>query len=157
MSRSRALWLRTALWVLLGWWIGGWALFAFVVAPTAFGVLPTIQVAGRLVAPVLATLHLYGAGAGLALAALAGALSRRGIALWLPLAMSALCLASHFGVTAQIEAIRDLAFGPEGSGEIALRFQHLHRLSMWIYTAVGVGAYALVWVHARADAAQGGA
>jgi len=157
MPRSRALWLRTALWVLLGWWIGGWALFAFVVAPTAFGVLPSTQIAGQLVAPVLTTLHLYGAVAGLALAVLAWALARSGVALWLPIAMSALCLASHFGVTAQIEAIRDLAFGPEGSSEIALRFQHLHRLSMWIYTAVGIGAYALVWVHARADAARGSA
>jgi hypothetical protein len=157
MPRSRAVWLRTALWILLGWWIGGWALFAFVVAPTAFGVLPTTKIAGRFVAPVLATLHLYGGIAGLALAGLAWAMSRRGIALWLPVAMSALCFVSHFGVTTQIEAIRDLAFGPEGSGEIALRFQHLHRLSMWIYTTVGVGAYVLVWVHARADAPQGDA
>ena len=46
-------------------------------------------------------------------------------------------------MTAQIEAIRDLAFGPEGSPEIALRFQHLHRLSMGIYTSVGIGAFAL--------------
>ena len=152
MSRQgRALWLRAALWTLLGWWIGGWALFAFVVAPTAFGALPSTQVAGRLVGPVLAALHLYGAGAGFALALLAWALSRRGFAVWLPLAMSALCLASHFGVTARIEAIRDLVFGPDGNPEVALRFQHLHRLSMAIYTLVGVGGYALLWVHARAD------
>lgn len=153
MSRQDgAPWLRAALWTLLGWWIGGWALFAFVVARTAFRVLPSTQLAGQLVGPILAALHLYGAVAGVALAVLAWALARRGLAVWLPLAMSALCLVSHFGVTAQIEAIRDLAFGPEGSQEIALRFQHLHRLSMAIYTAVGVAGYALVWVHARADA-----
>ena len=28
--------LRTVAWVLLGGWLGAWALFAFVVAPTAF-------------------------------------------------------------------------------------------------------------------------
>jgi len=153
--RTGELWLRSALWIVLGWWIGGWALFAFVVARTAFRVLPSTQIAGQLVAPVLASLHLYGAAAGIALAGLAWALARRGIAIWLPLAMSALCLVSHFGVTAQIEAIRDLAFGPEGTQEIALRFQHLHRLSMGLYTAVGLGGYALLWVHARADAAPG--
>ncbi|HZO09985.1 MAG TPA: DUF4149 domain-containing protein [Myxococcota bacterium] len=149
---SRALGLRAALWIALGWWIGGWALFAFVVAPAAFGRLPSTRIAGQLVGPVLAVLHLYGAVAGIVLAALAWALARRGAAVWLPLAMSALCLVSHFGVTAQIEAIRELVFGPGGSPEIALRFQHLHRASMAIYTAVGLGGYALVWVHARADA-----
>ena len=66
-SEARRLWLRTALWVVLGWWIGGWALFAFVVARTAFRVLPSTQVAGQLVGPVLAALHLYGAAAGIAL------------------------------------------------------------------------------------------
>ena len=154
MSRQdRTLWLRSALWILLGWWLGGWALFAFVVAPFAFGRLPSTQVAGQLVGPVLGVLHLYGAAAGVAMAALAWGLARRGAALWLPLAMSALCLASHFGVTAEIARIRDLVFGPGGSPEIALRFQHLHRASMLIYTAVGLAGYALVWIHARADAA----
>jgi hypothetical protein len=144
--------LRAALWLLLGGWIGAWVLFAFVVAPTAFRVLPTTQVGGQLVGPVLRALHLYGAGAGVALAALAWGLARSGVGLWIPLAMSALCLVSHFGVTAQIEAIRPLVFGPAGSPEIAARFQLLHRLSMGIYTAVGGAGFLLVAIHARADA-----
>src|SRR5262245_48888935 len=156
MSRQdRDRWLRCALWTALGWWLGGWALFAFAVAPVAFSRLPSTQVAGQLVGPVLAALHLYGAAAGVALAGLAWGLARRGAALWLPLAMSGLCLVSHFGVTAEIEAIRDLVFGPGGSPEIALRFQQLHRASMAIYTVVGLGGYALVWIHAGADAATG--
>ena len=145
-------WPRAALWLLLAGWLGAWVLFAFVVAPIAFRVLPTTRIAGQLVGPVLTALHLYGAGAGIALAALAWALSRTGAALWIPLAMAALCLVSQFGVTAQIEAIRDLAFGPSGSPEIAARFQLLHRVSMGIYTAVGVAGFALVAIHARADA-----
>jgi hypothetical protein len=144
--------LRAALWLLLGGWIGAWVFFAFVVAPTAFRVLPTTQVGGQLVGPVLRALHLYGAGAGVALAALAWGLARSGVGLWIPLAMSALCLVSHFGVTAQIEAIRPLVFGPAGSPEIAARFQLLHRLSMGIYTAVGGAGFLLVAIHARADA-----
>jgi hypothetical protein len=149
---SASAWLRAALWLLLAGWLGAWILFAFVVAPTAFRVLPTTRVAGQLVGPVLAALHLYGVGAGIALAALAWVLSRTGGALWIPLAMGALCLVSHFGVTAQIEAIRHLAFGPSGSPEMAARFQLLHRVSMGIYTAVGVAGFALVAIHARADA-----
>jgi hypothetical protein len=144
--------LRCALWALLGGWTGAWALFAFVVARVAFEVLPTTELAGRIVGPVLAALHLYGAAAGVALAVLAWALARRPITIALPLALAALCLVSHFGVTAAIESIRDLVFGPGGSADLAARFQLLHRLSMGIYTIVGLGAYALLWLHVRADA-----
>jgi hypothetical protein len=87
----------------------------------------------------------------------AWALARTGAGLWIPLGMSALCLVSHFGVTAQIEAIREQVFGPSGSPEVAARFQLLHRISMGIYTAVGVAGFALLAIHARADAgARGG-
>ena len=145
-------WLRGALWLLLGGWLGAWVLFAFVVAPTAFRALPSTQIAGRLVGPVLGALHLYGVAAGIALAAVAWAMARTGACLWIPLAMSALCLLSQFGVTAQIESIRGLAFGPGGSPEIAARFQLLHQLSMGIYTAVGLAGFLLAAIHARADA-----
>ena len=144
-------WLSAASWLVLGGWLGAWVLFAFVVAPTAFRVLPSTQVAGQLVAPVLAALHLFGAGAGVALAALAWALARTGACLWVPILMSALCLVSHFGVTAEIEAIRPFAFGSDGSSEMAARFQLLHQLSMGLYTAVGIAGFFLAALHARAD------
>ena len=127
---------------------------AFVVAPTAFRVLPSTQIAGQLIGPVLAALHLYGAAAGIALAALAWGLARTGWCVWIPLGMGALCAVSHFGVTAQIEAIRPLAFGPGGSPELAARFQLLHQVSMGIYTAVGLAGFVLVALHARADAGR---
>jgi len=155
-SGASATFLRALLWLLLGGWLGAWTLFAFVVAPTAFRVLPSTQIAGQLVAQVLGALHLYGVGAGVALAAIAWALTRTGVALWLPLAMGALCLVSQLGVTAQIEAIRTLVFGPSGSPDLAARFQLLHRISMGIYTAVGVAGFALLAIHARADAAAKG-
>ena len=147
--------LRALLWLLLGGWVGVWLFFALVVAPTAFRVLPSTEVAGGLIRPVLAALHLYGGGAGIALAALAWRLGRSHPAVWLPLAMSALCLFSQLGVSAEIEEIRELAFGPGGSVEIAARFHLLHRLSMGIYTAVGVAGLVLVAIHARADARPG--
>jgi hypothetical protein len=67
--------------------------------------------------------------------------------------MGALCLGSHFGVTAQIEAIRAQVFGPSGTPELAARFQLLHGISMGIYTAVGLAGFALLAIHVRADAA----
>ena len=70
-TRDRALGqtaLRTCLWLLLGGWFGSYLFFGAVIAPTAFAVLPSIELAGKLIGPVLTKLHLYGALAGIALA-----------------------------------------------------------------------------------------
>lgn len=143
--------LRGLLWLLLGGWIGSWLLFALVVAPTAFRVLPSTAVAGTLVAPVLDALHLYGAAAGPALAVLALALRRGALRIALPLSMAAACLYSQFGVTAELAEIHDQVFGPAGSEAIAARFAHLHRLSLGIYSAVLLAALALLGLHALDD------
>lgn len=155
-SALRATAARAALWLLLGGQVGAWVLFGAVVAPVAFRVLPSTGLAGTLVGPVLACLHLYGAAAGVALAGLALGLRRGTTCVVLPLAMSAACLFSHFGVTASIDEIRDLAFGPDGTPEIAARFRRLHQISVTLYLGVGLGALALVGLHARADARAAG-
>ena len=87
--------LRTALWLLLGGWLGAWTLFGAVVAPTAFQVLPQ-NAAGGLVGPVLATLHSYGIAAGLGLAALALLLRRGPTLALLPLCLALLCAIGSF-------------------------------------------------------------
>ena len=53
-------WLRATEALLLGGWFGSWALFALVIAPTAFRELPSGEIAGQLVGPVLRVLHYYG-------------------------------------------------------------------------------------------------
>jgi hypothetical protein len=144
--------LRTALWLLLGGWVGSWACFGLVVAPAAFQVLPTTELAGQLVGPVLARLHVYGLVAGLALAPLAVALGRGRLLMIAPLVMAGVCAFSHFWVTAEIAAVRPLAFGAGGSVEMATRFGQLHRLSIGLYLAVSAATLVLVLLHARADA-----
>ncbi len=142
--------LQAALWLLLGGWLGSWGAFAMLVAPAAFRVLPT-GLAGDLISPLLGALHLAGAAAGLALALLARVLARGRLAIALPLALSALCLISHFGVTPQLAELRAATFGGSGSEALAARFQRLHGLSMLLFSAVTLGALVLVGVHARAD------
>jgi hypothetical protein len=144
--------LRGLLWLLLGGWVGSWLLFALIVAPTAFRVLPSANAAGALVAPVLDALHLYGAAAGLILAALAFALRRGPLRVALPIAMTAACLYTQFGVSAELAEIRDIVFGPEGSEQLAGRFNHLHRLSVAIFSTVLIAALVLVALHAVSDA-----
>ena len=144
--------LRTALWLLLGGWVGSFGLFGLVVARTTFAVLPTTELAGRVVAPVLTALHLYGAAAGVALAGLALALGRGPLRIALPLVLAAACLYSQFGVSTQISEIQGAVFGPGGSEALAERWTHLHRLSMSIFIGVSACVVWLVALHARSDA-----
>jgi hypothetical protein len=122
------------------------------VARTVFTVLPSTELAGKVVAPVLTALHLYGAAAGIALAGLALALGRGTLRVALPLALAAACLYSQFGVSAEMAEIGALAFGPGGSEQIAARWAHLHRVSMEIFVVVSVCIVWLVGLHARSDA-----
>ena len=144
--------LRSALWLLLGGWVGAWMLFGAVVAPTLFRQLPSAALAGSIVDPVLGTLHLFAGAAGLALALLTRALGRP---TWLavpPLLLGALCLASHYGISAEISRLSEVSFGAGGSVDLASRFALLHRISVGIFVFVGVGTLALVPFHAHADA-----
>jgi hypothetical protein len=157
VSAGRTVWdlfLRSALWFTLGVWIGAWLLFGIVVAPTAFRVLPSIEVAGSLVGPILAALHLYGAAAGGVLALLALFLRRGPVLIALPLLMGAVCLYSHFGVSAELSEIRHLAFGPRGNAEFAARFNQLHRLSMTLFISLGAAAVLLLVLHTWSDIAE---
>ena len=142
---------RSALWLALSCWIGSWALFALVVAPTAFRILPSTEIAGTLVGPVLETLHLYGAAAAAVLAGLAWTLRRGPLLRLLPLALCVACLYSQFGVSAEIAEIRDLAFGPEGDEGAAARFTELHTQSRFIFTGVWLGTLVLLVLHTRED------
>lgn len=142
---------RAALWLTLGGWVGAWFLFAFGVARVAFQALPTTELAGQVVGPILSGLHLYAAAAGVLLAVLAQVMGR---GLWLtaaPIVLGALCLYSEFGITGEIAAIRPEAFGDAATLEATERFGVLHRRSMGLFTAVGVGAIALAVAHARQD------
>lgn len=147
--------LRGALWLALGGWVGIWILFGLVVAPTAFRVLPTAELAGSLIGPVLDVLHLFGAVAGLVLGLIAWRLDRGPLQRILPLAMGAACLYSQFGVSAEIAEIQEMAFGPQGSETLVARFTQLHRISVGIFLAVGVAALVLTALHARDDARSG--
>jgi hypothetical protein len=145
-----ALALLSTLWLVLGSWLGAWLLFAVAVAPTAFRVLPSTEVAGALIAPLLRGLHLYGMSAGIGLAALSLALGRGRLLLVLPLLMAGVCCFSEFWVTANIGVVRPEAFGPGATAEAAARFSTLHMTSRGLYFAVAVGLVATTILHTRA-------
>jgi len=151
--RTRAA-LHVSLWLLLGTWLGGFVLFP-VVAIAAFQALPSSD-AGLVVGPVLAALHLYGAGAGIAVAGLSHTIGRSALMWGLPLLLSALCLYSHFGVSSSIAEIRPEVFGQAGSESASGRFNELHRMSVGIFYFVLGGAALLVGLNAYASAVASG-
>ena len=124
-----ALALRATLWLVLGSWLGAWLLFAVGVAPTAFRVLPSSEIAGSLVGPLLRLLHLSGIAAGLGLACLTAVLGRSRMLIVLPLVLAGLCALSEFWITASIAVIRPEAFGVGATAEAAARFSSLHTAS----------------------------
>jgi Domain of unknown function (DUF4149) len=151
-SWLREVGLRFFLWLLLGGWIGSWVTFGALVAPTAFRALPSSELAGQVVGPVISTLHGYGAAAGLLLALLAWSLRRGALLVALPLAAAAACAWSELVITPGIAAIRPLMVGPGGTPEIAARFAHLHRVSVVIFLSVGVSTLVMLAAHVLADA-----
>ncbi|MCH2169431.1 hypothetical protein MK489_01495 [Myxococcota bacterium] len=150
-QRTQAILLRSLLWLILALWFGSFVAFP-ALAVLAFRILPSTEVAGTLVSPVLMALHLYGFVAGLLVAGLGRALGR-GRILWLgPLVLSAVCLYSELAVTGEMAKIRDQVFGAQGNLEAATRFNALHQFSMILFTCVALGTGVLVLLHARADA-----
>ena len=143
--------LRTAAQMLASGWFGAMLLFAFVVAPTAFRVLPGADVAGQMIGPVLRSIHLFGLLAGVALAGIAWALGRSRWLIVLPLVLAAGCAFNEFFITAELGNVLPHEMGGPSPEERAARFALLHRLSMLIYTAIGLGVAATAIGHARAD------
>lgn len=137
--------------LLLGTWLGSWLLFGLVVAPIAFRVLPSTNVAGQLVGPILDTLHVGGIVAGLALALVALGRRQGPFRIALPLLLAVICAASQFGVTAGIEQVRPVAFGPDATSGGAERFSELHQLSRLLYGVTGVGLILLTLLPARSS------
>ena len=144
-SASRHPFLLALLWADLGAWVAVWLFFGAVVAPAAFRVLPSAAVAGDLVGLVLGPVHLAGAVAGLALAALAAALGRGRLSVGLPVLLAGLCLFNHFGVS---PAVAEIQFSDLQPGD-AERFSRLHQLSVGIFSVVAVGLIVLAGLHGR--------
>ncbi|MBZ5648692.1 MAG: DUF4149 domain-containing protein [Acidobacteriia bacterium] len=141
-------------------WLGGIIFFSFVVAPTVFSVLPTRHLAGSVVTRSLAALHWMGLVSGVVFAitsmiwtrATHGAaqpFAARHIVVY---AMLALTLASQFGVSPRMQALR------AGMGQIddvaqddprRVEFNQLHAWSTRLEGGVFFLGLALLFLTAR--------
>jgi hypothetical protein len=135
----------------LAGWFGSWTLFALVIAPTAFQVLPSQAAAGTMVGPVLRALHNYGIFAGITLALLGGLLRRGKLAIVIPVVLTALCAISEYLITPAIAELQPRSFGVDQEKEAAERFSNLHQISRYLFGIVQLGTLGLIVLYARPD------
>jgi hypothetical protein len=90
--------------------------------------------------------------AGFLLALISASLGRGRLLVAIPVALSLICLYSHFGLSAEMAEIRGLSFGPDGNPDIASRYSLLHRISLGLYIGVSATVTLLIGLHAKADA-----
>jgi hypothetical protein len=142
--------------LLLAAWLGAGVLFAAVVAPAAFAVLPSRTLAGALVGRVLPVL--FAAGIVVALASLwldrsttePHSRVRRGALVLIAVS----CAVAQFGVGPRIERIRREIGGPieqlSPNDERRVAFGRLHAASVgWLGLAMVAAATTLVLAYQR--------
>jgi Domain of unknown function (DUF4149) len=145
---------------ILGLWLGAMAFFSFVVAPSAFAVLPQQQLAGAVVSRTLGALEIIGVITGaLLIVILLFSRERDGRASFYELIalalMTASMLVSRFAVSRRLHELR-VNFGEIAqlaAGDPArLEFDRLHQYSVWLMGFNILGAIALIVYLARRNA-----
>lgn len=141
-------------------WIGGLIFFAFVLAPTAFSVLPSTHLAGNVVGRALSKLHWIAIFSGIVFLGSSLLYSRltdgtahvfaaRHILLCL---MLALTLVSQFGIIPRMDVLRaslgDVRSAPIDNPE-RIQFDSLHVLSTRVEGAVLLLGLVLVYLTAQ--------
>ncbi len=149
---------------LLGIWVGAAALFSFVVAPGAFAVLPTTQLAGNLVSRVLGGVEIIGiiVGVVVLMVLLIDRIRKArtsGFELIVAALMTIAMLLSRFGVSPRLRAIR-AEYGDQMAtlpAEDAVRasFNLLHQVSVGLLSFALFGGLAmlavLIWRSSRPE------
>ena len=141
----------------LGTWVGNILYFSFVVAQGAFAVLPSQDMAGRVVNYSLTGLHLIGIAAGVIYLAATAAAGKSVSALAQPAAilvfiMVVLTVASQYGVIPRMEVLRaqmgSVSGAPAGS-PLRAAFDRLHQYSVWIESVVLLSGLVALFLTAR--------
>jgi len=148
--------------VILGFWLGVMTLFSFVVAPAAFTVLPTPQLAGTIVSRILAGVETIGMVAGVVLIAISifCRLRRNKVRFFemgLLVLMTASMVISRFFVSARLHGLRT-QFGERlallsADDPVRRSFDLLHQVSVGLmgFTLFGAITLAAVLIWSRPE------
>jgi hypothetical protein len=147
---------------LLSVWLGAMAYFSFIVAPAAFAVLPTRQLAGNLVNRALGITELIGIvlGASLLVLLFAARAARRK-AFWFELvllsSMTIAMLVSRFVVSQRLHELRAQLGDVSAlatSDPNRLAFDQLHQYSVWLMSFALIAALVLIVLLIRQPAVK---
>lgn len=138
-------------------WIGGIIFFSFVVAPALFSLLPSQELAGRIVSRSLGSLHLLGLICGIIFiaATLLAELKRARVLRLLVVLMILLTAYSQFRITPRMQQIREAVGGsiqalpPQDAGRAA--FDRLHEISVIVEGVVLIAGIGLIGLLAGED------
>lgn len=141
----------------LALWLGAVVIFAGVVAPAAFRVLPSRTLAGALVGQVLPVLFIAGIAVGV-VAHLLDTLARKRVSIMARVGGAALvlgCAVAQFGVGARIERLRAELPGtleslPSDDARRAA-FGRLHGIAVLLLGVAGLGAGTTMIASLRAE------
>lgn len=145
--------------LLIGLWLGAACFFSFAVAPSAFGVLPSREMAGAMVSRTLMIVNLSGLVIGVILL-LSSFFKQAGIKpLWLwterflLLIVTAACAIGQFVIALWLSLIRAQIGKP--IDEVALedplriQFNNLHQYSVWVLAAAMIAALLAFFIISR--------
>ena len=137
--------LRALMFLALIVWVGGIIFFAFVLAPSVFGVLSSREMAGNVVSRSLTALHWMGITSGLVFLAASLLYSQKkwgrpkpfALVNVLVLLMLVLTLVSQFGVTPRMHVLRTEMHDIDSIPTTDSRRQEFDRLHEWSTRAEG--------------------
>jgi len=151
--------LRTVEFLCLGIWIGGICLLSFVVAPGAFGILGSRDMAGLMVGFTLGRVHLIGIGAGV-IYIVAHFLHASGSPTLARIAVAAVILMLLLTICSQVLVMPRLADLRQQMGSVdrtaadnplRVSFDRLHQISVWLESAVLLLGLAAVYLTVRSS------
>lgn len=136
--------------LLIGLWLGAAVFFSFAVAPSAFSVLPTRELAGAMVSRSLMIVNVSGLIVGLiALAtSFVGAVGANRFALWteriLLLALTIACAVGQFVIALWLSFVKAQMGKPIDEipveDPLRIKFNNLHEYSVWVLVAAMIAA-----------------
>lgn len=154
--------------LLIAIWLGAACFFSFAVAPSAFGILPSRELAGNLVSRTLTIIFLSGMAIGsiLLVSTLLRRLDLKPFWIWterfLLLIVVAACGVGQFVISAWLAVLRAQAGKP--IEEVALddplriQFDNLHQYSVWVLMTAMIAAlifYFIVTGKSAGNSAKG--
>jgi Domain of unknown function (DUF4149) len=125
--------------LLIALWLGAAMFFSFSLAPSAFGVLPSREMAGSVVSANLSVINYAGLIIG-AVMLLSSFISSKGAVSWLErllmLIFTIACAVGQFVISYQLASIRNQVGRPIeelSTGEpLRIAFDSLHQYSIWV-------------------------